>query len=418
MNFEKVFLVGFMCSGKSTVGELLARALEWDFVDTDRLIEFAERMSVEEIFERKGEQYFRRREMQVLDEVLKKEKVVVSTGGGLGANPQAMERMKSAGLVVWVDIDFDTFLERCGREDRRPLLKKGPELLRELFQKRREVYSEAHLRVEGRAQPEEIARIILLTLNEERRKVMKKFLISVGMPLAVLSCSIGQTSCPTQDQVKSAVKEFIPQEFNVVWVSNLKDIPGLCEVVVKVGAQSIVFYMDSKGKYIMMGNLLSVEEKKNITGERQREFMKVEKDILAELEKRVDFTYGKGNKYIYYIADPDCPFCKRAESILKEWADKNSVQIKVILFPLPIHPSAFGKSVSLICEKRSFEDLVEGNYGNKECEEGKAKVQQNLEFLTQRVGINGTPTLIGMNGRYHLGVPTEEDLKKLVESEG
>ncbi len=224
---------------------------------------------------------------------------------------------------------------------------------------------------------------------------MKKFLIlaSIPMALVVSSCSVGQTSCPTQDQVKSAVKEFIPQEFNVVSVSNLKDIPGLCEVVIKVGAQPIVFYMDSKGEHIMAGNLLSVKEKKNITAERQKEFMRVDKNLLAELEKRVDFTHGKGDKYIYYITDPDCPFCKRTEPILKEWADKNGVQIKVLLFPLPIHPEAFGKSVSLICEKKSFDDLMKGNYGNKECEEGKAKVQQNLEFLSQRIGVSGTPPL-------------------------
>ncbi len=156
-----VFLVGFMCSGKSTVGRLLAQALGWEFLDTDELIESREGISVEEIFEKKGEEYFRQEEMRVLDEVLRRKRLVIGTGGGLGANPRAMKLMKSAGLVVWIDIDFDTFLQRCAGESGRPLLKRGLDMLRELFQRRRQTYSEAHLRVDGKAPPEEIAGIIL-----------------------------------------------------------------------------------------------------------------------------------------------------------------------------------------------------------------------------------------------------------------
>ncbi len=245
---------------------------------------------------------------------------------------------------------------------------------------------------------------------------MKKLLgvSTILFTITLTACSsVGK--CPTQDQVKTAVKGFIPQEFNVESISSVKDIPGLCEVVIKVGAQPLVFYTDSKANYIMAGNLISVKDSKNLTRERQQEFMKVEKNLLNEVEKLVDFTYGSGSKYVYYITDPDCPFCKRSEPILKDWADKNNVQVKVILFPLPIHPEAFGKSASLICEKRGFVDLMTGNYGTNQCDQGKAKVQQNIEFLAQRLGIGGTPTFIGMNGLMHSGVPEKEDLDKLVK---
>ncbi len=245
---------------------------------------------------------------------------------------------------------------------------------------------------------------------------MKKLLIlSSAALISVVSACSSVSKCPTQDQVKSVAEEFIPQSFSVESVSSVKDIPGLCEVVIKVGAQPLVFYTDSNANYIVAGNLISVKDKKNLTQERRKEFMKVEKNMLEELEKRVDFTYGSGNKYIYYITDPDCPFCKRSEPILKDWADKNGIQIKVLLFPLPIHPEAFGKSASLICEKKGFEDLMKGNYGNNQCDQGKAKVQQNLEFLAERLGVGGTPTFVGMNGFMHSGVPTQEDLDKLVK---
>jgi shikimate kinase (EC 2.7.1.71) len=94
----RIFLVGFMCSGKSTVGKLLADKLGYTFWDIDQLIEEREGKSIEEIFKDKGEEYFRSLEMKVLEEFLEKEKVVVSTGGGLGANPYCYGKNEVCGL--------------------------------------------------------------------------------------------------------------------------------------------------------------------------------------------------------------------------------------------------------------------------------------------------------------------------------
>ncbi len=245
--------------------------------------------------------------------------------------------------------------------------------------------------------------------------IRKRKLYSLGSLLLVLaySCGTSATSCPTKDAVKNSVKELIPQEFSVESVSPLKEINGLCEVVVKIGTQPLVFYTDSTAKYVVAGNILSLKDKKNITRERQQEFMKVGGDVLKKLEEHVNFTYGEGKKYIYYITDPDCPFCKKSEPIIQEWAKKNSVIIKVILFPLPIHPEAFGKSVALVCDKKGFEELKEGYTSKNQCEQGKKVISDNLQFLSQ-LGVNGTPTFIGMNGKMQSGVPTEEDLNKLI----
>lgn len=138
-----------MCSGKSTVGKAFAEALGWDFLDTDELIEKQEGMSVAEIFEKKGETYFRERELEILKDLCNKKGLVISTGGGLGANPQALDLMKSSGLVVWLRVDFETFLSRCGGDKSRPLLKKGEKELRELFESRSKVYGQAHLVLDG-----------------------------------------------------------------------------------------------------------------------------------------------------------------------------------------------------------------------------------------------------------------------------
>ena len=164
MKSNRIFLVGFMCSGKSTVGKLLAEKLGYTFWDIDQVIEEREGKGIEEIFKDEGEEYFRNLEMKVLEEFLEKEGIVVSTGGGLGANPFAMEKMKSAGLVVWLDLDFETFLQRCAHQEGRPLLKKGLDYLRTLMEKRKKVYSLAHIRLKADKPPDVLVEGLLSKL--------------------------------------------------------------------------------------------------------------------------------------------------------------------------------------------------------------------------------------------------------------
>jgi thiol:disulfide interchange protein DsbC len=245
---------------------------------------------------------------------------------------------------------------------------------------------------------------------------MKKALVfSLFASFMLVSCQQGK-ACPTEDKVKASMKEFIPQEFKVESVQALKEISGLCEVVIKVDAQPLVFYTDKEMKYVMVGNLLSLADKKNITRERQQKFMKVSQDLLKELEKHTDFAFGKvgSQKYIYLWTDPDCPFCKRSEPIVEKWANEKGVEVRVILFPLPIHPQAFGKSVALVCDKKGWEEYKSGYNSNNQCEDGKKKIENNLQ-LAEKYGINGTPTFIGMNGKIHAGLPTEKDLDKLIQ---
>lgn len=164
MERKRVFLVGFMGSGKTTVGGIVARRLGWEFLDTDEEIEKKEGMSVKDIFSRKGELYFRKLELEVLKEVSGRESVVVATGGGLGANRDAMELMRKSGLVVWLKVSFGEFLRRCSSCSDRPLLKEGENKLRELMKEREKVYALAHLKVrEG--PPEEQAEEILKAIS-------------------------------------------------------------------------------------------------------------------------------------------------------------------------------------------------------------------------------------------------------------
>lgn len=147
-----------MGSGKSTVGKILAENTDKKFVDIDELIEKKEKMQIKDIFRLKGEKYFRELEKKEIEAFLNKEGFVVSTGGGLGANIENMKKMKSSGVVVWLNVSLDEVLRRCGNDQNRPILQKPYEELKDLYEERKKVYSKAdiHINTEGKS-PEEIA---------------------------------------------------------------------------------------------------------------------------------------------------------------------------------------------------------------------------------------------------------------------
>ncbi|MEM9363894.1 MAG: shikimate kinase [Bacteroidota bacterium] len=122
----KVVLVGYMASGKSSVGQALANNLGIDFVDLDHRIEDEVGMPIEQIFSGKGEIYFRKKEYEVLQNVVKQEKgVVISTGGGTpcyGNNMQTI--LDSSDLCVYLQLSIPSLVERIRKEkEARPLVK-------------------------------------------------------------------------------------------------------------------------------------------------------------------------------------------------------------------------------------------------------------------------------------------------------
>jgi len=162
----KIYLVGFMGSGKTTLGRLLANKLNVPFLDTDEEITKREGLSIREIFSLKGEGYFRRLERKVLEDLTKKfASFVMATGGGLGADSDAMDFMKANGVVIWLDVDFGEFKKRTFKDANRPLLQLSDEKLFELFQKRKNIYKKAHLRIDNTAPPEVAIEKILRQLN-------------------------------------------------------------------------------------------------------------------------------------------------------------------------------------------------------------------------------------------------------------
>ena len=140
-----IFLIGFMGAGKSTVSDYLNRAYGMDVVEMDRIIAQRQGMSISDIFENYGEQYFRDLETNLLIEMQSKSNVVVSCGGGTPMRENNVAEMKKNGRVVLLTAKPETILDRVKDSHDRPLIEnnKTVPFIADLMEKRREKYETA-----------------------------------------------------------------------------------------------------------------------------------------------------------------------------------------------------------------------------------------------------------------------------------
>jgi shikimate kinase len=157
---RRVYLVGFMGAGKSSVGRELASLLEWDLVDLDSEIEHAQGMSIREIFEKVGEPEFRKIERDTLKRVSRRTDTVIALGGGAYIDPENQAIAESAGVTVWLKVSFANALGRVTIGGARPLFN-DPEKAKRLYQDRLASYRRAqvHISTDG-APPATVARMI------------------------------------------------------------------------------------------------------------------------------------------------------------------------------------------------------------------------------------------------------------------
>jgi len=143
---DKIYLVGFMASGKSTIARQLANRLRWRSEDVDQLIEAHERCTIADIFARQGEAHFRQVEREVLKLLLPLRHAVVATGGGTFADAENRAAINLDGVSIWIDLPLHDLIARIPLDGRRPLAADRAQLER-LYTSRVDTYRLAHLRI-------------------------------------------------------------------------------------------------------------------------------------------------------------------------------------------------------------------------------------------------------------------------------
>ncbi len=156
---ERIYLAGFMGSGKSTIGPILANTIGYEFADLDRMIEQAEERAISEIFRVDGEQYFRSLERALIAKLSTQTHLVVSLGGGTLVDPVTFRTIKSTGILVHIKLTPELILRRLQHRSDRPMLMDGKgnrlseEDLRvrigELYASREPLYAQADVTIEA-----------------------------------------------------------------------------------------------------------------------------------------------------------------------------------------------------------------------------------------------------------------------------
>lgn len=166
MRKANIVLVGFMGTGKSSVGQVIAGELHWQFVDMDTLIVERQGKPIPRIFAEDGEPHFRALERALVQELAAGEGLVISTGGGIVLNPKNIEDFDATGLVVCLRARPETILDRVGQDTNRPLLAVEDKLgkIRQLLEARSKLYDAIGCQVDTDGlTPHQIANVIIGT---------------------------------------------------------------------------------------------------------------------------------------------------------------------------------------------------------------------------------------------------------------
>lgn len=150
-----IFIIGYMGAGKTTLGKIIADRLNYRFYDLDEMIGISTGYTIASYFEHFGEAAFRQKEREILINHLLDKDTVIATGGGTPCFEDGIDLMNRSGVTVFIDISFETVMQRLkGKFSTRPLLKnippdRLPEFIRDHLESRRIFYEKAHLKVDG-----------------------------------------------------------------------------------------------------------------------------------------------------------------------------------------------------------------------------------------------------------------------------
>ncbi len=240
---------------------------------------------------------------------------------------------------------------------------------------------------------------------------MKKVVL-LALPLVLTGCQgmLG-SSCPSDEQIKSVMKPYLGDKFQIESKTPLKEFGGgVCEVIVKVGPRPYVVYLNKDATYAFDGNVIDVKNKKNVTAERVEEAWKVSKEDLEKLRKLASINYGSGEKGIILVVNPEDKLGIQNVKWAKDFSDKYKVKLHIVLAPSLTNERA----KALICDKKGIDELIGDYKSQSTCKEADDIMAETANLLN-RLGFWNTAVAIGQGGRPVFGLLTEDGFKKLIQ---
>ncbi len=166
---KPIVLIGMMGSGKSTVGKKLARKLNLQFYDSDKVLEEREALNIIDIHEFMGAKYFQQIEEEVIKEIIDYGTIILSTGGSSFMNENIRKFIKEKAVSIWLDVDFETIYERVSRRNTRPELiaaEDKKELLIKMIEERTPIFSQADITIESDLEAHHLVETIAQRLDQ------------------------------------------------------------------------------------------------------------------------------------------------------------------------------------------------------------------------------------------------------------
>lgn len=234
---------------------------------------------------------------------------------------------------------------------------------------------------------------------------------------ALLMSAFALTAQAGEAQVREALQSLAPG----VKIHAITKAPmaGMYQAEVDGGRGPTVLYVSENGEHLLMGEVIEVKSRRNLTQERLDSLTAIKWDALP-LDQAVKVVRGNGARKLAVFSDPDCPYCKKAE---QEFVKLDNVTIYTFMYPLQMHPDAPRKSKLVWCSKdrgQAWLDLMlkgKTPAGKDNCDN---PVDENLK-LGERLRIDGTPAIILANGKRIPGyVPAGrlDDMLDNVEKNG
>ena len=237
---------------------------------------------------------------------------------------------------------------------------------------------------------------------------MRRMLMTATLLSFLVLLSSGKPLALTHEEAFPVLKELIKTEFRVLEIREAP-LEGFWEVVTEIGQERMILYIHKSLRYVIEGQILDRQIKRNVTLDRLKDLRKVNTSTLP-LENAIPM--GQGKRKLYVFTDPRCHFCLQLHEELKQIKD-----VQAFFFLYPLTPASYEKAKAIWCSQGRLKALEE-TYEGREVKSSScntSSIDRNMQ-LGKRLLIESTPTLLFQNGKMvegYTGLDTLENLLKL-----